>query len=133
MNEDERKRLMTRGHGRRLAQMVAEGWADDEILEDYRWNGETLGLHDRRIFGQLLAEMRGAASETPESVRGPSPSETVTLAALEKVRVALCSQGKHHGYDVLSRELGVSRSTVVRRYRGRTTPGDTHIPEGRHH
>lgn len=41
MNEDERKWLMTRGHGRRLAQMVAEGWADDEILEDYRWRGES--------------------------------------------------------------------------------------------
>lgn len=95
--------------------------------------GRKLGLHDRRIVGVLLAEMRGAASEPADPAYGPSPRTYVTLAVLEKERATLCRLEQPHGYDSLAKARGVSRSTVARRYKVRTPPGDTHILKGRHH
>lgn len=70
------------------------------------------------------APISTAGTEQPRR-RGPDPAALASLAKLDAKRAELAAQGLPHGYDSLAKACGVHRSTVVRRYKGRTAPGLT--------
>lgn len=97
--------------------------AAEDLAEDpARRFTDGLGWYASEAESTAPAE-RITTSETTATTPGPKPLDLISFDELEAMRVQLAGAGEHHGYETLAKACGVSRSTVVRRYRGRRAPG----------
>lgn len=102
-----------------------------EVVEAEAAGTTVRALRQARAEAQARAAEKGEAEDLAKARRhvtprgkGPQPDELASFDKIEAKRIELARAGKPHGYAALATACGVHRSTVIRRYKGMTPPGE---------